>query len=426
MSEQEQEELLTTLWDLQGFKVVGVEVEAAPTETDRGRRVQVVRLWNERRTHRCPRCGREHHQAFFEEAMPRRFRDSSLGEWETFVEITPIRVRCCGGMLVEAFPFEAPGGHRMTRRFFERLAALCTRLPVQTVAEMAGLSWDTVARVDREAIRLALGGDAPSLDGLRWIGVDEVSRTGGRVYFTIVTDLIEGRVVWVGDGKGKKPLEAFFRELGGKRCKKIQGVVSDLAEGFLQAIAEAIPQARHVLDRFHIIQWANEALNEVRRRIFGGAPGKGTLGQEIKAKKWMLLTARERLKGTDRRLLDRLRTLNAPLYTAYLLKEELRAMLHHSWAYMGALLRNLKAWAHAVHKAGHAEFVKVANRLLTHFDKLAAGFGAGVRLGLVEAINGKIALIRRESRGIRNQQHFRFKIYQRCSLPNNPWAKIAL
>ena len=426
MDGQEQIDLATMLWDLQGFRVVGVEVEAAPAAGKAGRRIQVVRLSNERSVHQCPQCGKGHSQAFFEEFNPRRFRDSSLGEWETYVEITPMRVRCCGGLLVEAFPFEAPGGHRMTRRFFEKIAALCVRMPVQTVAGMAGLSWDTIARMDQAAVRLALGGDAPSLDGLRWIGVDEVSRTGGRVYFTIVTDLVTGRVVWVGDGKGKRPLEEFFKALGGKRCKKIQGVVSDLARGYLEAIAQAIPHAKHVLDRFHIIQWANEALNEIRRRLFGSAPKRGTLGQALKAKKWMLLMARERLEATDRRLLDRLRTLNAPLYTAYLLKEELRAMLHHPWKYLGALLRNLKAWAHAVQKAGHAELVRVATRLITHFDMLAAGFNAGVRLGLVEAINGKIALIRRESRGIRNQQHFRFKIYQRCSLPKNPWAGIIL
>jgi len=426
MDGQEQFDLATTLWDLQGFKVVSTEIEAAAVPGNPGKRVQVIRLSNEGGVHRCPRCGKRHMQAFFEEFFPRRFRDSSLGEWETYVEITPMRVRCCGGLLVEAFPFEAPGGHRMTRRLFEKIAALCVRMPVQTVAEMARLSWDTVARIDQTAVKLALGGDAPSLDGLRWIGVDEVSRTGGRVYFTIVTDLITGRVVWVGDGKGRRPLEHFFQALGGKRCKKIQGVVSDLAAGYLEAIVQAIPQAKHVLDRFHIIQWANEALNQIRRRIFGGAPSKGTLGQALKAKKWMLLIARERLKATDRRLLDRLRTLNAPLYTAYLLKEELRAMLRHPWKYLGALLRNLKAWAYAVQKAGHVELIKVASRLMTHFDKFAAGFSAGVRLGLVEAINGKIALIRRESRGIRNQQHFRFKIYQRCSLPKNPWAGIVL
>lgn len=109
MSGQEQEELLTTLWDLQGFKVVGVAVEAAPTGREPGRRVQVVRLWNERQTHRCPACGREHRDASFEEAVPRRFRDSSLGEWETFVEITPMRVRCCGGILSwRRFPSRRP------------------------------------------------------------------------------------------------------------------------------------------------------------------------------------------------------------------------------------------------------------------------------------------------------------------------------
>lgn len=425
MDGQGQSELLTTLWGLQGFKVVNVEIEVASKRREPTKRIQVVHLSNERATHRCPKCGREHRQAYFEEFKPRRFRDSSLGEWETYVEITPMRVRCCGGLLVEAFPWEA-GGHRMTRRFFERLAALCTRLTVQGVAEMARLSWETVARVDQEAVRMVLGGDAPSLDGLRWIGVDEVSRTGGRVYFTIVTDLIRGTVVWVGDGKGKKILAQFFKALGGKRCKKIVGVVSDLAPGYVEAIADAIPQARHVLDRFHIVQWANEALSEIRRRIFGGAPKKGTLGQVLKVKKWLLLSAREHLKTTDRRLLDQLCRLNRPLYTAYLLKEELRALLHHPWKYMGALLRNLKAWAHAVNKAGHAELATVATRLLTHFDMLAAGFGAGVRLGFVEAINGKIALIRRESRGIRNLQHFRFKIYQRCSLPRNPWAVIIL
>jgi hypothetical protein len=56
----------------------------------------------------------------------------------------------------------------MTQRFFSRVAGLCTRLPVQTVAEMANLSWDTVARVDKRAIEPALGDPKDSLRGLRW------------------------------------------------------------------------------------------------------------------------------------------------------------------------------------------------------------------------------------------------------------------
>jgi hypothetical protein len=76
--------------------------------------------------------------------------------------------------------------------------------------------------------------------------------------------------------------------------------------------------------------------------------------------------------------------LNQPLYRAYLLKEELRAILHHPWRYMGAMLRNLMAWALAIRQAGHGELIKVAKRLLSHADKVMAAFTAPVKLGFVE------------------------------------------
>jgi len=69
----------------------------------------------------------------------------------------PWRISCCGGTRVERLPWEA-AGHRMTRHFFDLVAALCRRLPISAVAQMAGLSWDTVARIDKESIGMALGG----------------------------------------------------------------------------------------------------------------------------------------------------------------------------------------------------------------------------------------------------------------------------
>lgn len=75
-----------------------------------------------------------------------------MGDFETYLEIHAMRIACCGGTRVERLPFAMPG-FRMTRRFFERIAAaLCIKLPVRAVALMAGLSWDTVARVDKRAI----------------------------------------------------------------------------------------------------------------------------------------------------------------------------------------------------------------------------------------------------------------------------------
>lgn len=418
---QEQMHALRDLWGLQGFEVREVEIEE---DRHHDRKVKIVRLRDLRKQHRCPCCGRGHREGVFQESEPRRWRDNSLGDFVTFVEIEPWRVACCGGTHVESFPWEAPG-HRMTRRFFERVAGLCARLPVVEVARLHGLSWDTVARVDKTAIGLGIGPDGPSLDGLRWIGVDEVSRTGGRVYFTVVTDLKSGKVVWIGEGKGEATLAEFFRLLGKKRCRRIRGVISDLSAAYLLAIAAAIPQAIHILDRFHIIQWVNEALNEIRRSVFGGAP-RDDLGRTLKVKKWLLLRAYEALTLGHKRLLGRLLQRNRPLERAYLLKEQLRGIFHYPWIYLGALRRCLLTWCHMAIRSRLKPLTKIGYRMRENIEMIVAGFEHAIPQGLVESINGKIALLRRQARGYRDPEYFKLKIYQRCSLSENPYAQMVL
>lgn len=415
---QERDDLVATYLGLQGFEVVAV----VRTRLRRFGRVKVVRV--ERRTgqHECSECGRRHDQALFTEPVPIWLRDCSVGDCETFIEVQPVRLACCGGTRVERLPFAMPG-FRMTRRFFERIAALCTRLPVSTVARMAGLSWATVAKVDGRALELALGDRGAALDDLRWIGVDEVSRTGGHVYFTIVTNLETGRVVWIGDGKGRKGLLPFLRVLGPKRRRKLRGVVSDL--GYLRIIVARLPRAVHILDRFHIVQWLNEALNQLRRRLFSAAP-RDAVGRSMKAKKWMLLSARENLEHKDKLLLNELMELNQPLYQGYLLKEQLRAILRHPWKYLGVMRARLHDWIVATIGSRLTELAGVAHRIANHLDAVVAGHEHDVPLGLAEATNSQIAALRFQARGYRDPEYFKLKILQRCGLRHNPWARIVL
>lgn len=416
---QERTDDLALYLQLQGFSVEAIEL----VDDERYGRIKLISVERYSGHHACGECGKRHVRGLFDEFQPVRFRDCSIGDYPTFIEVRAKRVACCGGTRVERLPFAAPG-FRMTERFFGRLAALSTRLPVSEVAKMAGLAWDTIARVDKEATRLALG-DSLNLRKLklRHIGVDEVSRTGGRVYFTIVTDLKSGRVVWIGDGKGKKGFVPFAEALGRKGRNRIRIAVSDLA--YKGLIEQHLRNATTILDRFHIVQWINRALNEVRRRIFGGAP-KDELGRKLKLKKWMLLSARERLKHGDKLILSRLMSQNLPLYKAYLLKEQLRGILRHPWSYFGALRRRLKEWIEAAINSGLAELGKVANRLSPHIESVVAGHQHGVPLGLCEAINGKIAALRVQARGYSDPEYFKLKIFQRCSLPENPWAQIVL
>src|SRR2546425_1624938 len=390
---QERGDLVATYLGLQGFAVVAVEHAAHA----RLGRVKIVRVERREGRHECPDCGRRHEAGVFSEAEPIRLRDCSIGDYETFVEVRPVRLACCGGTRVERLPFAMPN-FRVTRRFFERIAALCTRLPIEAVARMARLSWATVAKVDGRAIELALGDRSQVLEELRWIGVDEVSRTGGRVYFTIVTNLNTGRVVWI-------------------------GVVSDL--GYQPILATRLPRAIHILDRFHIVQWVNDALTHLRRRLFSGAP-RDELGRTLKVKQWLLLSARENLAHRDKLLLNELMEQNRPLYQAYLLKEQLRGILRHPWRYLGVLRDRLHEWVVAMLGTGQRELHRVAHRLATHLDAVIAGHEHDVPLGLAESINSKIGMLRFQARGYRDPEYFKLKIFQRCSLPHNPWARIVL
>ena len=173
------------------------------------------------------------------------------------------------------------------------------------------------------------------------------------------------------------------------------------------------------------MQWLNEALNQLRRRLFSGAP-RDEVGRTMKVKKWLLLSARERLERNDRKLLDELMELNRPLYQGYLLKEQLRGILRHPWRYLGVMRRRLHDWILAVFDAQLPEFQKVAERLATHLDAVIAGHQHDLPLGPAESINSKIGVLRFQARGYRDPEYFKLKIFQRCSLPDNPWARIVL
>ena len=181
----------------------------------------------------------------------------------------------------------------------------------------------------------------------------------------------------------------------------------------------------HILDRFHIVQWLNEAVNQLRRRLFSAAP-RDEVGRAMKAKKWMLLAARENLEHKHKLLLHELMELNQPLDEGCLLKEPLRAILRHPWKYLGVMRARLHDWIVTTLSSGLAELERVAHRIANHLDAVIAGHQHDVPLGLAEATNSQIAALRFQARGYRDPEYFKLKIFQRCGLRHNPWARIVL
>src|SRR6266568_1150673 len=117
------------------------------------------------------------------------------------------------------------------------------------------LDWETVGRIISRVVDKA-SRNHDRLDGLRRIGIDEISWRTGQRYLTLVIDHTSGRLVWAAEGRSRKVVDSFFELLGHERCAQLTHVSSDGAEWILIPVEQHCPNATICLDPFHVVQWA--------------------------------------------------------------------------------------------------------------------------------------------------------------------------
>jgi Transposase len=121
-------------------------------------------------------------------------------------------------------------------------------------------------------------------------------------------------------------LEKFFDALGPARCAQITLVSADAAEWIAGVVADRCKNAELCLDPFHIVSWATKALDEVRRQVWNAARknGQKTTAKDLKNARFALWKNPEDLTERQAATLAGIAQTNAPLFRAYLLKEQLR------------------------------------------------------------------------------------------------------
>ena len=239
------------------------------------------------------------------------------------------------------------------------------------------------------------------LDGLERIGIDEISWRKGQRYLTLVIDHASGRLVWAAEGRSRKVVDSFFELLGPQRCAQISHVSSDGAEWILLPVEQHCPNATICLDPFHVVQWATNALDKVRREIWNEVrrSGQKVAAGELKGSRWALLRNPEHLTPTLAAKLAVIAKLNAPLYRAYLLKEQLRMIFHVGYEQAGLLLQHWLQWAR---RCRIGPFVALARTITYYRADIEATLLHGVNNGRTESLNTKIRLIARRAFGFRS------------------------
>ena len=145
---------------------------------------------------------------------------------------------------------------------------------------------------------------------------------GTYLYKTIVVDIDTGRIIHVGEGKGKETLRGFWKRVRRNKIN-IQIVTSDLSAAFIASVMENTPNAVHVYDKFHVSKLVNEAVDVVRREVYAQETDLEKR-RIIKGTRWLLLRkGRDNFDKEKKNRSENILQTNKPLFHAYYLKEDL-------------------------------------------------------------------------------------------------------
>jgi len=283
------------------------------------------------------------------------------------------------------------------RAFEDQVAWLAVRTDRTTLSSLMRIAWRTVGAILERVTDAALKTRDP-LQGVVRIGIDEVSYRKGHKYLTVVLDHDTGRLLWACPGHDEATLRKFFDQLGPTRTAKLQLVSADAASWIASVVRQLAPQAVLCLDPFHIVKWAQEALNEVRREVWNQLrrDGKQEQADSLKRSRWALGKNPEDLTDRQRLKLSQIERDNQPLFRAYLLKEQLRSVFQYSGAAASVQLSGFLVLCQNSHLD---PFLKLAKSIRAHRPGIEAALRHGLSNARVEAANTKIRLLCRLAYG---------------------------
>ena len=342
-----------------------------------------------------------------------------IGEREFFmVPIwgVPVRLRYCMRRVncakcrvrVERVPW-ATGKSPMTTAFAHHLAGWARLQSRKEVGKRCGVSWDLVASSVEWLV--AWGKEHRSIEGVEAIGVDEIQYKKGHKYLTLVyqLDSLNRRLLWVGKERTIASFNGFFDEMGSDVCSGIKFVCSDMWRAYAKVIARRVPEAVHILDRFHIVGMLSKAVDQTRRDEVRELRKKGRPAHLHKSR-WVWLKRRSNLTPKQRSHLSELLAANLRTVKAYLLKEAFDKL----WTYTSPAwaAKFLDSWCTDVMRhRSLPSMKKFARSLRQHRELILNYFRAKSTTqrtfssGVVEGFNNKAKLCIRKSYGFRSDRY---------------------
>ena len=370
----------------------------------------------------CRRCGCE---GTARGTVVRRLAHEPLGWRPTTLEVTVRRYRCtgCGHVWRQDTSLAAEPRAKLSRRglAWALEGIVIAHLTVARVAEGLGVAWNTANDAVLAQGTRVLIEDPNRFDGVRVLGVDEHvwrhTRKGDK-YVTVIIDLTPirdrsgpARLLDMVEGRSKRVFKEWLAARPQAWREAIEVVAMDGFTGFKSATAEELPDAAAVMDPFHVVRLAGDALDECRRRVQQELHGhRGRKDDPLYRARRTLHTGAGLLTDKQQTRLQELFVLeeHVPVEATWGIYQRMIAAYREKDRSLGRAA--MEALIDAVSQdvpAGLDELRKLGRTLKARATDVLAYFERpGTSNGPTEAINGRLEHLRGSALGFRNLTNY--------------------
>ena len=370
----------------------------------------------------CRRCGCE---GVPRDTVVRRLAHEPFGWRPTTLEVTVRRYRCtgCGHVWRQDTSKVAEPRAKLSRSALRWAleAIVVQHLTVARIAEALAVAWDTANDAVLAEGKRVLIDDEGRFDGVQVIGVDEHvwrhTRKGDK-YVTVIIDLTSirdgtgpARLLDMVEGRSKQAFKTWLTDRPQAWRDAVEVVAMDGFTGFKTATVEELPDAVAVMDPFHVVRLAGQALDECRRRVQQAIHGhRGRKGDPLYAARRTLHTGADLLTDKQKNRLAALFAADAHVEveaTWGIYQRMIAAYREPDRTQGRQLMEQLITSVTTGVPTALTEITRLGRTLKQRAADVLAYFDRpGTSNGPTEAINGRLEHLRGSALGFRNLTNY--------------------
>ena len=352
----------------------------------------------------CPSCG---HPCPVHDSEVKRWRHMNFWQHSTYLSARVPRIECPEHKVRQVEVPWARAQSGFTLMFEALVMALAKEMPVSAIAAMVGEHDTRLWRIVRHYVEKAHAQQA--WNKIVAVAIDETATRKGHRYATVVVEIDlelkrEARLLFMTPERTAASVGEFVAAMDahGAQAQQVQIAAIDMSPAYQKGVAEYLPQAQVVFDRFHVMKLAGEAVDGVRKEL-------RAQGVDLKGARWALRGNFQNLRQEQRELRLELCAKHKALARAIALRENLQ----ETWQWPGpaSAEMHLKGWCSWATRSRLEPFRKLARTIKAHRDGILGFYPNKVTSAAIEAINGIIQTARRRARGFRNFANLRAICY---------------